>query len=37
VTISLDDTGEFSINIERPPQSTDKRLADMWSMMGDEV
>jgi DNA-binding transcriptional ArsR family regulator len=37
VTISLDDTGEFSMNIERPPQSTDKRLADMWSMMGDEV
>lgn len=37
VTISMDDTGDFSVNVERPPQSTDERLADIWSMMGDEV
>ena len=37
VTISMDDTGEFSVSVERPPQSTDERLADIWSMMGDEV
>lgn len=37
VTISMDDTGTFSVNVDRPPQSTDERLADIWSMMGDEV
>jgi predicted transcriptional regulator len=37
VMISMDDTGEFSVSVERPMQSTDKRLADIWSMMGDEV
>ncbi|MDB9234678.1 helix-turn-helix domain-containing protein [Halorubrum ezzemoulense] len=37
VIISVDDTGEFSVSIERPPQSTDERLVDIWSMMGDEV
>lgn len=37
VTISMDDTGAFSVNVDRPPQSTDERLADIWSMMGDEV
>nr|WP_232833904.1 helix-turn-helix domain-containing protein [Saliphagus sp. LR7] len=37
VTISMDDTGEFSVSVERSPQSTDERLADIWSMMGDEV
>jgi DNA-binding transcriptional ArsR family regulator len=37
VTISMDDTGTFSVSVDRPPQSTDKRLADIWSMMGDEV
>lgn len=37
VTISLDDAGEFSVQIERPAPSTDKRLADIWSMMGDEL
>jgi len=37
VTISMDDTGDFSVNVERPPKSTDERLANIWSMMGDEV
>lgn len=37
VTISLDDAGEFSVQIERPAPATDKRLADIWSMMGDEL
>lgn len=37
VAISMDDTGEFSVSVDRPPQSTDERLADIWSMMGDEV
>ncbi|MFQ3319607.1 MAG: DNA-binding transcriptional ArsR family regulator [Natronomonas sp.] len=37
VTISMDDTGAFSVSVDRPPQSTDERLADIWSMMGDEV
>lgn len=37
VTISMDDVGEFSVEVERPSQSTDERLADIWSMMGDEI
>ena len=37
VTISMDDTGEFSVSVERPPKPTDERLADIWSMMGDEI
>jgi len=37
VTISMDDDGEFSVDVERPPQTTDERLADIWSMMGDEL
>lgn len=37
VTISMDDTGEFSVSVERTLQSTDERLADIWSIMGDEV
>lgn len=37
VTISMDDNGEFSVSIDRPVQSTDERLADIWSKMGDEV
>lgn len=37
VTISLDDAGGFSVQIERPAQATDRRLADIWSMMGDEL
>ncbi|GAA0213538.1 helix-turn-helix domain-containing protein [Halobacterium noricense] len=37
VTISMDDTGTFSVSVDRPPKSTDERLADIWSMMGDEV
>jgi predicted transcriptional regulator len=37
VTISMDDTGAFSVSIDRTPQSNDERLADIWSMMGEEV
>lgn len=37
VTISIDDDGEFSISLNRHQQSTDQRLADIWSMMRDEV
>jgi hypothetical protein len=35
--ISMDDAGTFSVSVDRPPKSTDERLADIWSMMGDEI
>jgi DNA-binding transcriptional ArsR family regulator len=35
--VSMDGNGEFSIAIERPSQSTEERLVDIWSMMGDEL
>lgn len=37
VTISVEATGEFSVTVERPPRTTDERLVDIWSMMGDEL
>lgn len=37
MTISIDDDGEFSVSLNRPQQSTDQRLADIWSMMRDEI
>ncbi|MXR52336.1 helix-turn-helix domain-containing protein [Halovenus sp. WSH3] len=37
VTVSIDETGEFSIQVERPEQTSDERLADIWSMMGEEL
>lgn len=37
VTISIDDGGALTLDIERPPQSSDERLADIWSMMGEEL
>jgi predicted transcriptional regulator len=37
VTISMDETGEFTVTVDRPSQSTEERLADIWSMMGDEI
>lgn len=37
VIITMDDTGEFSVSIGEQQQSTDERLADIWSKMGDEV
>lgn len=37
VTISMDDEGAFAVTVERSPQSTEQRLADIWSMMGDEL
>ncbi|MFT4947670.1 MAG: putative transcriptional regulator [Natronomonas sp.] len=35
VTISIEEDGEFSVAIEREAESSDERLADIWSMMGD--
>lgn len=37
VTISMDETGEFTVTVDRSPQSTEERLADIWSKMGDEI
>lgn len=37
VTISIEETDDFSININRPARHADERLADMWSKMGDEL
>lgn len=37
VTISISETGDFTVDVERPPQSTGDRLADIWSKMGDEL
>ncbi len=37
VTISMDNTGEFSVHVDRLPQSTEERLANIWSIMGDEL
>lgn len=37
VGVSINDGGEFSIEIERPPQATDEQLAELWSMMGKEL
>lgn len=37
IMISIDEAGEFSIELDRPSRPADKRLADMWSEMGDEL
>lgn len=37
VTVSIDENGEFSLAVERPSRTTDERLADIWSMMGEEL
>lgn len=37
VTISIDEGGDFSVTVERPPRQADERLADIWSKMGDEL
>ncbi|WP_436900819.1 helix-turn-helix domain-containing protein [Halovenus halobia] len=37
VNISLNEAGEFSVGIKRPSRATDERLADIWSIMGDEL
>lgn len=36
VHISIDADG-FKISIDRPKQTTDERLADIWGEMGDEL
>lgn len=37
VTISIDDGGEFSVQIDRPARASEERLADIWSIMGEEL
>ncbi|WP_262174574.1 winged helix-turn-helix domain-containing protein [Haloarcula laminariae] len=37
VTISMSESGEFSVTVKRSEQTTDERLADIWSKMGDEI
>lgn len=37
VTISIEDTDELSVTIERPARRADERLADIWSKMRDEL
>ncbi|WP_433632288.1 ArsR/SmtB family transcription factor [Halomicrococcus sp. NG-SE-24] len=37
VNITLDDDREFDVNIERPPQSTDERLEQLWSEVRKET
>ncbi|WP_114578232.1 helix-turn-helix domain-containing protein [Saliphagus sp. LR7] len=37
VSVSIDETGEFSIELDRPSRHADERLAEMWSEMGDEL
>jgi DNA-binding transcriptional ArsR family regulator len=37
VTISMDENGHFSVTVDRSSQTTDERLADIWSIMGDEL
>jgi DNA-binding transcriptional ArsR family regulator len=37
VLLSMDENGDLSVAIEWAPQSAEKRLADIWSMMGEEV
>lgn len=37
VTISMEDSEEFSVTIERPARRADERLADIWSKMREEL
>ncbi|WP_440008295.1 ArsR/SmtB family transcription factor [Halomicrococcus sp. SG-WS-1] len=37
VNITLDDDREFDVTIERPPQSTDERLEQLWSEVRKET
>jgi predicted transcriptional regulator len=37
ITISMTKSGEFSVAVDRDQRTTDERLADIWSKMGDEL
>ncbi|QKY22085.1 helix-turn-helix transcriptional regulator (plasmid) [Halolamina sp. CBA1230] len=37
VIFSIDDSGDLSVTVERPPRSADERLEDIWSRMGEEL
>ncbi|MFC4552915.1 MULTISPECIES: winged helix-turn-helix domain-containing protein [Halorussus] len=37
VTLALTDDREFAVAIDRPPRSTEERLADMWSEVRKET
>jgi predicted transcriptional regulator len=37
VTISIDESDDFTVSVERPPRKAEERLADIWSKMGDEL
>ena len=37
ITISMTESGGFSVAVDRDQQTTDERLADIWSKMGDEL
>lgn len=37
VLISMNEEDTFSVTVERPPQSADQRLTDIWSKIGDEL
>lgn len=37
VTITPEDDDQFNVAINRPTQSVDERLANIWSTMGDEL
>jgi DNA-binding transcriptional ArsR family regulator len=37
VTISMDNKGDFIVDVEPPRRSVDEELADIWSKMGEEL
>jgi DNA-binding transcriptional ArsR family regulator len=37
VLIAIDDDDSFSVTVDRPQQTADERLSDIWAAMGDEL
>ncbi|WP_435119763.1 helix-turn-helix domain-containing protein [Halolamina sp. C58] len=37
VAVSMDDNGEFNINVEKRERTAEDRLTDLWSKLGDEI
>lgn len=37
VAVSMDDNGEFNINMEKRERTAEDRLTDLWSKLGDEI
>lgn len=37
IAISMDEDDDFSVTIKRPSREMDKRFADLWSEIGDEL